>query len=102
MDVNPIDLLVGSAVMPPVIALLNQRQWSAQMKGLVALLACLLVALGVEAARGPLALASWRDTALVVAGSAFAGYRLWWQPSGIAPAVETATTLTTHQGDETQ
>lgn len=102
MDVNPIDLLVGSAIMPPVIALLNQRRWSAQLKGLVALLACLAAAVGVELIRGPLALSSWRDTALVVAGSAFAGYQLWWRPSGIAPAVEAATTLPASESSAAQ
>lgn len=93
MDINPIDLLIGSAAMPPIIALLNQRQWAAQVKALVALAACLLMALLIEYLRGPLEISEWRDTALVVAGTAFASYRLWWQPSGIAPAVEDATTL---------
>lgn len=93
MDVNPIDLLIGAAVMPIMISVLNQRQWIPQIKAAVALAACLLMALFLEFLRGPLALAGWRDTALVVAGTAFAAYRLYWQPSGIAPTVEAATSL---------
>jgi hypothetical protein len=91
MDVNPIDVVIGTAVMPPVIALLNQRHWSPQLKGIIALIACLLCAVLVEFLRGPVHLSGWRDTALVVTGSAFASYRLWWQPSRIAPAIEQAT-----------
>lgn len=91
MDVNPVDLLIGSAIMPPVIAVLNRRAWSSQAKGAVAMVACLLAALLVEFLRGPLAVTGWRDTAIVVAGSSMVAYRLWWQPSGIAPAVEAAT-----------
>lgn len=93
MDVNPIDLLIGAVVMPNAVAVLNQRQWSAQTKGLVALAACLLMALLLAFLRGPIVLTAWRDTAMVVAGSAFIAYRQFWQPSGIAPAVESATTL---------
>lgn len=96
MDVSPIDLLIGAAAMPPIIAVLNQRQWTTQVKAIVALAACLLVALLLEWLRGPLALTGWRDTALVVAGTAFASYQLYWRPSGIAPAVESATSLPTH------
>lgn len=99
MDVNPIDLLIGGAVMPLVIAVLNQRRWAAQVKALVALAACLLVALLLAFLRGPLVLTDWRDTALVVAGTAFASYQLYWRPSGIAPAVEEATSLPA--GDDT-
>lgn len=93
MDVNPIDLLIGLAVMPPLIAVLNQCRWSPPVKGVSALVACLLVALGMEFLRGPLAVSGWRDTAMVVAASAFASYKVWWRPSGIAPALEDATSL---------
>jgi hypothetical protein len=91
MDVNPIDLIIGSAIMPPVIALLNQRRWSSPVKGVVALVACLVAALVVEFVRGPIESGDWRDTALVVAGSAFVSFRTFWAPSGIAPALEKAT-----------
>jgi hypothetical protein len=91
MDVNPVDLLIGSAVMPPVIALLNQRSWAPPLKGIIALVACLIAAVVVEFVRGPVALTGWRDTAIVVAGTAFASYKLWWQPAGVAPAIEGAT-----------
>lgn len=91
MDVNPVDVGLAAAVLPPVVALINQRHWPAQVKALVALAVCLVYALVAVWLRGPIVFAAWRDVALTVAGSAFAAYRLWWQPSAIAPAIESAT-----------
>lgn len=93
MDVNPVDVGLAAAVLPPVVALINQRRWPAQLKGLVALAVCLLYATLAVWLRGPIVFSAWRDAALTVAGTAFAAYRLWWQPSGIAPAVEAATSV---------
>lgn len=92
MDINAFDLAMGAMVLPPLIAVINQRHWPAQLKGLLALLVCALYALVVLIIRGPVDLRDWRNTLLLVAGAAFAAYRLWWQPSGIAPAIEAATT----------
>lgn len=91
VDVNVIDLLIGSALMPPIIAVVNQPRFPSAVKGLVALLACLLAALVTEWVRGPIDLAGWRNTAVVVTGAALVLYRVWWQPSGIAPAIELVT-----------
>lgn len=92
MDVNAFDLAVGAAVLPPVIAVVNQRHWPAQLKGIVALLLCCLYALLMTIVRGTVHWDSWRNVLLTVAGAAFVLYRTWWQPSGIAPAIEAATT----------
>lgn len=93
MDVNPVDIGMAAVVLPPLVALINQRRWPAQVKGLVALLVCLAYALVAALMRSDdaLSFADWRDTALTVAGSAFAAYQLWWRPSGLAPAIESAT-----------
>jgi hypothetical protein len=91
VDVNIIDVVVGAAVLPPVIAMINQARWSGQLKGLIALLACCGSALVATLIRGPVSLHDWRNTAVVTAGTAFAAYKVWWQPTGIAPAIEAAT-----------
>lgn len=91
VDVNVIDLLIGSALMPPLIAVVNQPRFPAAVKGLVALLACLVAALVIQWVRGPIDLHTWRNTAVVVTLSALTLYRVWWQPSGIAPAIEAVT-----------
>jgi hypothetical protein len=95
MDVNAFDLAMGAVLLPPVIAVINQRRWPAQLKGLVALLVCAVYALVVMIVRGPVNWADWRDVLLAAAGAAFISYRMWWQPSGIAPAIEHATSAGT-------
>jgi hypothetical protein len=91
MDIDPVDVGIAAVVLPPVIAMINQRRWPAPAKGLTALAACLLYALAAVWLRGPVDFADWRNVALTVVGSALAAYKLWWQPSGIAPAIEKAT-----------
>ncbi len=91
MDVDVFDVLIGAGVMPPIIAVLNQARFPSQIKGLVALLACMVCALLVTWLRGPLTMADWRSTAIVVFGSSLVLYRFWWKPSGIAPAIEAFT-----------
>lgn len=93
MGVDIDDVLVGSVIMPPLIALLNQRTWPATVKGLVALVACLAAATLSGALSGKLSFGDWKTTALTVSASAFAAYRVWWQPSGIAPIIEAATSV---------
>lgn len=91
MDVNAFDLAMAATVLPPAIAVINQRHWPAQLKALVALLVCAAYSLAVMIVRGPIHFRDWRDTLLVVAGAAFAAYHLWWRPGGLAPAIEAAT-----------
>lgn len=91
MDINGFDLAMAAVVLPPLIALINRRAWPAQLKGIVALAVCAAYTLLVLWLRGPVDWANWRDLLLVVAAGAFAAYRLWWQPSQIAPAIENAT-----------
>jgi hypothetical protein len=85
-----IDALIGM-VMPGLIALLNQRHWDARVKGLVALVSCVVVATLVELFRGDVNWADWRGTVVVVTSSALVTYHVWWKPSTIAPTVEAAT-----------
>lgn len=91
LGVNVVDVVIGSMLMPPAIALLNQAKWNSQVKGLVALLVCALGALVTVFLRGPVNLVDWRNTVVVVAAAALVSYRVWWKPSGFAPALEAAT-----------
>lgn len=94
MDVNSVDAAVAALVLPPLISALNRSRWSPQLKGAVALLVCLIYAAAAAFLREGLDLSAWRDTSLTVAASALAAYKVWWQPSGIGPAIEAATTPT--------
>lgn len=91
MDINAFDLAMAAVVLPPAIAVVNQLRWSAQLKGIIALLVCALYALVVTWIRGPLDFHDWRNTLLGVAAAAFAAHHLWWRPSGIVPSIEAAT-----------
>jgi cyanate permease len=93
MDLNTFDLAIGAVVMPPIIAVTNQQKWSAQIKGVTALLICAVYALGTLALRSDPDFHDWRNTMLTTAGAAFGAYKLWWQPSKIAPAIESLTSV---------
>lgn len=87
------DVGMAAVVLPPVVAVLNQRRWPAPVKGLVALAVCFAYALTVVALRGDVTFHGWRSVALTVSGIALAAYKLWWQPSQIAPIIEDATSV---------
>lgn len=92
MEFNAFDVAMAAVVLPPLIAVINRRYWTPQLKGLAALFVCMAYALLVVVLRGPVDFRDWRNTVLVVAGVAFGFYKIWWQPSGIAPAIEATTT----------
>jgi len=94
-----IDVAIGGVLMPFIIAAINQRTWSAKLRGAVAFLACLTAAALLAVIHGTLTLAHWRDTAIVVTGSALIMYHALWLPSGLAPAVEKATTIGGSSGE---
>jgi hypothetical protein len=91
-DTTVLNALIGAA-MPLLIAFVNQSHWSPKAKAVVAVLACALVAAFTEWVRGDVDWADWRGTALVIAGAALVSYKVWWQPSTIAPTVEAVTTI---------
>jgi hypothetical protein len=87
-----VDVTIAAAVLPPLIALINRSYWPVQLRGIVALVVCMLYALVAEWIRGTLSVGSWRDAVLVVCVSAFGFYRLWWGSAGVAPWLERVTT----------
>jgi hypothetical protein len=99
------DVIIGM-VMPGLIALINQAHWDAKVKGLVALVSCLIVSTLVALFRGGLDWADWRNTVVVLTGSALVTYHVWWKPSTVAPTLEVATSTSqpleqgAHSADE--
>lgn len=94
MNINGFDAGVAATVLPPIIAVINQHKWPPHVKGLVALAVCAAYSVGILTYRHQLHFGNWRDTMLTVAVATFGLHKLWWQPSGIVPKIETATTVT--------
>lgn len=92
-DITSVDLALGGVAMPFLIALINQSHWSPKLRGIIAFALCLGVSALLAALHGTLTLDSWRDTAVLVTGAAMVMYHALWKPSGLAPAVENATTV---------
>lgn len=91
MSLEMLSALVG-ALLPMLVAVVNRSHWPAWGKGVV-VLASSVVAGGVTAWwSGQLTGLRWTESALIIAGAAVVAYRHFWQPTGIAPAIEAATT----------
>jgi hypothetical protein len=88
-----IDLAVGGVLMPFIIAVINQRSWSPQIRGAVAFVVCLIASAVLAWTHGDLTWGDWRNTAVVVTGASMVMYHALWKPSGLAPAVEDATSV---------
>jgi hypothetical protein len=90
---------VVGAILPPMLAIVIQPGWRAEVKGLVALVACCLVALAICWLAGDLTRREdVATTVLTVFGVAQALYATYWRPSGIAPAIERATSGESSRG----
>lgn len=87
-------LLVSALVaqfMPPLIAVIVRQSWSSQVKGLVAIVLCLLVAIPIVYLQGQWNSESYLTSAITVFTLTAVMYRQFWKPSGIAPRIERAT-----------
>lgn len=83
-------MLVGFAA-PPVVALVNSSNWRPWTRALVTAVICVLIGGMTAYLTGDLSGRRWISAALVVATAAILSYRAYWRPSGIAPALERAT-----------
>lgn len=83
--------LLAGFFLPPVLAIIQQRQWSDQLRAGVAFLACLLVGAGVAYFQGDLTGRRFVTGALVVMVTGLSTYRNFWKPTGIAPTIEEKT-----------
>jgi hypothetical protein len=83
-------LLVVGFLMPLIIAVVQQPGWSEPVRALVMAVACILAAVGANYFNGALGIpvAQWAEQILLIAVTAIATYKGFWQPTGIAPAIE--------------
>jgi hypothetical protein len=93
LGIEPVDLTMAAFVLPPIIALLNQRKWPTEAKALIALAVCAAYSAGVTLIRGEYGWQEWRNALLQVCGGTFVAYKLFWNPSGLAAKIENRTSI---------
>lgn len=84
--------LVGAAI-PGLIAIINQRSWSSEAKGLVALVMCAGAGALLAYTQGLVDRADVLRSILIVFTIAQVLYQTFWRPSGIAGAIERGTSI---------
>lgn len=90
-DLEMWSLLVG-AFMPPLVALVNRSYWKPWLKGLVAVLSSVIAALVTVYLQGTFSGKGIVTCILIVLFTALGSYKIFWQPTNIAPKIEEATT----------
>ena len=83
--------LLAGFFLPPVLAIIQQRGWSDQLRAVAAFAACLAVGAGVAYFQGDLTGKRFVTGALVVMVTGLTTYRNFWKPTTIAPRIEAAT-----------
>jgi len=92
--VNANDMTFAFLILPPIIAVINQKTWSREVRGLVALGVCLLYSTLIAVLVADLDWHQWRNVVLQVLVVTFAAHKLFWQPSHLTGKIEDATQLT--------
>jgi FtsH-binding integral membrane protein len=82
--------IVG-AVLPPLIAMVIQSHWEKPAQTAVMVVVCLVVGTVTSYLLGYYATTDIVGAVLRTAGAAIVAYNGFWKPSGIAPAIERAT-----------
>lgn len=93
MDELTVWSAVAGAVLPPLIAVVNQPRWARWVRALVTVGVCVAAGAFTAHLQGAFTGGRWLQAGLVVAFAAVGTYRAYWHPSGIAPAVEQATSV---------
>lgn len=83
-------LIVGF-LLPPVLSILIQTGWSAQVQSVVAFLAAALAGAGTAYFQGDLTGKRFVEAALVVLVTTIATYKGFWKPTKVSPTIEAAT-----------
>jgi ABC-type Fe3+-siderophore transport system permease subunit len=91
MSLEMLSALVGS-LLPMLVAVVNRSHWAPAVKGLVVVLSSVAAGAVTAWLAGSLTGLRWTESALIIVGAAVVAYRHFWQPTGIAPAIERATT----------
>lgn len=86
------DLIAGFAL-PPVIAVIQQKDWGHGFRAVVTFVIALgVAAITVAIHEGGWSADTWVESALLTLVTAIATYKGFWKPTGVAPALEDATT----------
>ncbi len=85
--------LVCGFFLPLGIAVIEQAKWSKTLRAVVAFVMCGAAAAVTCVVAGDLTGKAWVTSALLVVVAALATYSKFWKPTGIAPKVESLTTL---------
>ena len=93
MSLEMLSALVG-VFLPALVAVVNRSHWPSWAKGVVVVASSIAAGAVTAWLSGQLTGLRWTESALIIAGAAVVAYRHFWQPTGIAPAIEQATTPT--------
>ena len=89
------DLMMWSLIvgffMPPVQAVIQQTNWSSRLRAGVNFVACFVAGVGVAFFQGDFTGRRVVGSVLVVLVTTIAVYKGTWKPTGVAPAIEKAT-----------
>lgn len=92
MSTDQLVAAVVGALMPALIAVVVRSTWPGWLKGVVAIGSSVVAASVTAFATGQFTTAKgWVETIVLVVAASQVMYRVWWQPSGIGPAIERAT-----------
>lgn len=83
--------LVVGFFLPPVQAIIQQQSFSTELRAGVNFVACAVAAVGVAYFQGDLTGRRFIEAGLVILVTTIATYKGTWQPTGIAPGIEKAT-----------
>jgi len=84
---------VVGILLPAVIAVVKQADWSKAAKTVAALLVCVLAGAVTAYFDGALTPTDLAKDVMVIILAAQTAYRAFWKPSGIDGAIERATTI---------
>jgi hypothetical protein len=87
--------LIVAFLLPLIIAVVQQPGWSQPARALAMAVCCILAAVGINYFSGAMGVpvAMWAQQVVAIAVVAISTYKGFWQPMGIAPAIERATKL---------
>ena len=91
MQLEWVNIIIG-VLMPLALAVANRHGWDADTKaGFGLVLSFLVAVLATLVQGGPLSIDGIGQALVTVWGTAIVTYKGFWQPTGIAPAIEEAT-----------
>jgi hypothetical protein len=93
VDVTAIEWTLAAFFLPPLIALVNQKPWRKEVKGLVFAAVCLLYSTFVVVLRDEVNWAEWRRTLVQVFLVTAAMYGWFFGPTKLGPLIEKKTTI---------